>query len=86
MEYLPSVVTLGEKEKTLLSWGQNRDKHCCSSGVTECVSLVARVDSRTQRTQRGHMAHPGLGYRCPSLVADDACIPKHPKSGDYNRV
>jgi hypothetical protein len=51
----------------LVSWGQNRGKHCYSSGVTDCVSSVARVDSRTQRTKRGCNGLSWFGLSGPNI-------------------
>ena len=55
--------------------------------VLEYVSLVARVDSRTQESQRGHN---GLSWFRPidalHLVADDPYTQEHPKLRGYNNV
>ena len=55
--------------------------------VSEYVSAVARVDSRTQESHRGRN---GLSWFGPigalCLAADDPYTQKHPKSGGYNRV
>ena len=55
--------------------------------VSECVSPVVRVDSRTQESQRGHK---DLSWFGPIDVlrpaADDPYTQKHPKSGGYNIV
>jgi hypothetical protein len=55
--------------------------------VSEYVSLVARVDSRTQELQRGRN---GLSWFGPidalRPVANDPYTQKHLKSGGYNKV
>jgi hypothetical protein len=55
--------------------------------VSEYVSLVARVDSRTQESQR---RRNGLSWFGPigdlCLATDDSSTQGHPKLGGYNRV
>ena len=69
-----------------VSRGQNRGKHCCSRRC-QSTCLVARVDSRTQESQRGRN---GLSWFGPINAlhpeADDPYTQEHPKSGGYNRV
>ena len=55
--------------------------------MSECVSSVAWVDSRTQESQGGRN---GLSWFGPidalRQAADDPYTQEHPKSGGYNRV
>ena len=55
--------------------------------VSEYVSLVARVDSRTQESQS---EHNGLSWFEPidalRLAANDPYTQEHPKLRGYNRV
>ena len=55
--------------------------------VSEYVSLVVRMDSKTQESQRGRS---GLSwFRTIGAIrpaADDPYSQKHPKLGGYNRV
>jgi hypothetical protein len=55
--------------------------------MLEYVSLVARVDSRTQESYRGRNSLSWFGpIGALRLVADDPCTQKHPKSRGHNRV
>jgi len=61
--------------RRLLLWGSCRGKHRCSSGVTECGSPVARVDSRTQEKTRQCILIQAVGALCPAVVV--LCIREH---------
>ena len=65
--------------RRLLSWGSCRGKYRCSSGVTECGSPVARVDSRTQEKTRQCILIQVVGALCPAVVV--LCIREHPNWG-----
>jgi hypothetical protein len=54
-------------------------KHCCSSGVTECGSLVAQVDSRTHEKTWRCILVQAIGTLRLAVVV--LCIRKHPNQG-----
>jgi len=65
--------------RRLLPWDSCRDKHRCSSGVTECGSPVTQVDSRTQEKTRRRILVQAVEALCPAVVV--LCIREHPNSG-----
>jgi len=53
--------------------------HHCTSGVTECGSLLARVDSRTQEKTLRCILVQAIGALRPAVVV--LCIREHPNRG-----
>jgi hypothetical protein len=71
-----------------VSHGQNHDKRCCSSDVTECEvsdgSGRLKNTKNIERTQRFILVR---AIRALHPVVDDPCTNEHLKSGGgYNRV
>ena len=58
--------------------------HHCTSGVTECGSLLARVDSRTQEKTLRCILVQAIGALRPAVVV--LCIREHPNRGVTTKV
>jgi hypothetical protein len=74
-------------EVTVVVAGSELSQALLFESALEYVSLVARVDSRTTRIQRGRndlSYFRPIGALCPAV--DDPYTQEHPKSRGYNRV
>jgi hypothetical protein len=72
----------------MVSQVRNRGKHCCSSGVTGCVSGGSGGLKNIKDIERMQRLILIRAIRALRPAADDPCIQEHPKSGEggYNRV